>query len=162
MSTASPSPRPKGSSTALSALVVGVGLGAFVDGILFHQILQWHHLVSSEVTTETVRGLERNTLADGIFHAAAWAVTAIGVWLVWSRARRGAAFVADRGFLGLVLVGFALFNAADVVLFHWILGLHNIREGDDELAYDVGYLVLSLALLALGVRLTARAGARAG
>ncbi len=116
---------------------------------------------SSKEATDTVSGLEANTLADGIFHAAAWTVTAIGIYLVWRSPRRA----TDRGFLGTVLLGFGLFNIADVVLFHWILGLHNIREGDDELAYDLGYLVLSLGIVAAGWLLSRpRAGsaARAG
>jgi uncharacterized membrane protein len=52
-------------------ILLGIGLGGFVDGILFHQILQWHHLLSSrsDDPTDTVAGLETNTLADGLFHA---------------------------------------------------------------------------------------------
>ena len=26
-------------------LLTGFGLGAFLDGIVLHQVLQWHHLV---------------------------------------------------------------------------------------------------------------------
>ena len=29
-----------------SGLLYGLGLGGFVDGIVLHQILQWHHMVS--------------------------------------------------------------------------------------------------------------------
>lgn len=29
------------------ATLIGVGMGGFVDGILFHQILQWHHMLST-------------------------------------------------------------------------------------------------------------------
>ncbi|GAA5038269.1 DUF2243 domain-containing protein [Actinopolymorpha pittospori] len=34
-------------SLQLPGLVLGVGLGRFVDGILLHQVLQWHHMLSS-------------------------------------------------------------------------------------------------------------------
>ena len=56
----------------LPGLLLGVGLGGFVDGIVLHQILQWHHLLTSEGSypATTVAGLEANTLADGLFHAA--------------------------------------------------------------------------------------------
>ena len=27
-------------------MLLGIGLGGFVDGIVFHQILQWHHFFS--------------------------------------------------------------------------------------------------------------------
>ena len=29
-------------------ILLGIGLGGFVDGIVLHQILQWHHMLSSE------------------------------------------------------------------------------------------------------------------
>src|SRR5688500_5971320 len=32
--------------TKALGLPYGVGVGGFVDGILLHQILQWHHMVS--------------------------------------------------------------------------------------------------------------------
>src|SRR4051812_26426023 len=37
-----------------SGLLYGLGLGGFVDGILLHEVLQWHHMVSSEYPTNTV------------------------------------------------------------------------------------------------------------
>lgn len=61
-----PSPAP--------GLMFGIGLGGFVDGIVLHQILQWHHMVSAERSPATVAGLEVNTLADGFFHAATWLI----------------------------------------------------------------------------------------
>src|SRR3712207_233964 len=72
-------------------LLLGVGLGGFADGIVLHQILQWHHLISStsKGPLDTLAGLEANTLADGVFHAVMWALTTLGVWLLWRRARRG-------------------------------------------------------------------------
>src|SRR5687768_4495575 len=69
------------------ALVLGVGLGGFLDGIVLHQLLQWHHLVSARRSPGTVRGLELNTLWDGIFHAAMWLLVAVGSWWVWRTAR---------------------------------------------------------------------------
>ncbi len=30
-----------------AGVVLGLGLGGLVDGILLHQILQWHHMLSS-------------------------------------------------------------------------------------------------------------------
>ena len=52
-------------------LLLGIGLGGFVDGILLHQILQWHHMLTAtdRYPSSTIVGLEANTLADGLFHA---------------------------------------------------------------------------------------------
>jgi uncharacterized membrane protein len=55
--------------------VMGIGLGGFVDGIVLHQILQWHHMLTGEHggrSMRTVAGLEANTLVDGFFHLTTW------------------------------------------------------------------------------------------
>jgi Predicted membrane protein (DUF2243) len=53
-----------------AGILLGVGFGGFFDGIVLHQILQWHHLLTStgDHPATTVAGLEDNTLADGFFH----------------------------------------------------------------------------------------------
>ena len=64
-------------------LLLGLGLGGFIDGIVLHQILQWHHMLTStsEYPMSTVAGLEANTLADGFFHVATWIFVAAGSFL---------------------------------------------------------------------------------
>ena len=69
---------------------MGIGLGGFLDGIVLHQILQWHHLLTDEgcCPASTVGGLEDNTLADGLFHAATWVAVlagSIGAVRAWQR-----------------------------------------------------------------------------
>ncbi len=146
----------------MPGIVLGLGLGGFVDGIVLHQILQWHHLISSTEAgeTTTVAGLEANTLADGIFHAVTWSLTALGVWLLWRTARRGP-LALDRQLLGWLLVGWGLFNVADEAVFHALLDLHHIREGEHELVYDMAFLALAAVQLAVGA-LLARAPRRDG
>ena len=144
--TARSAPRP-----VAAAVLLGLGLGGFVDGIVLHQILQWHHMISSTErgSTSTVAGLEANTLADGLFHAATWLLTAAGVWLLWRNvSRRGTTL--DRELLGWLVFGWGVFNVLDEVLFHALLDLHHIREGDDELAYDMAFLALAVAQLVVG------------
>lgn len=135
--------------------VLGVGLGAFADGIVFHQVLRWHHFISDEQPTDTVAGLDANTLADGLFHVFAWLVLVAGLVLFFRSARAG---VVPRGrvFAGSLIAGAALFNVADVLLAHWLLGLHHIHQGDYELLSDVVYFAASLGLLAGGLALAAR------
>ena len=62
-------------------MLLGIGLGGFVDGIVLHQILQWHHMLTSEGSypPDTVAGLETNTLWDGLFHASTWVAVTIGL-----------------------------------------------------------------------------------
>lgn len=56
----------------MGSFLLGVGLGGFVDGIVLHQVLQWHHMLSAthRYPTTTIAGIEANTLADGLFHVA--------------------------------------------------------------------------------------------
>jgi uncharacterized membrane protein len=61
-------------------LLLGLGLGGFVDGIVLHQILQWHHMLTGAgYPATTVGNLELNTVADGLFHGATWIFTVAGV-----------------------------------------------------------------------------------
>jgi uncharacterized membrane protein len=140
----------------LPAVVIGVGLGGFFDGIVLHQLLQWHHLASNVVPADTLEGLEANTFLDGAFHQAMWIVTVVGVALLYARladpdrARRAP-------LLAGALVGFGGFNVADSVLFHWLLGLHNIRPGPDTLLYDAGFFAWGVAMVLAGLLLARRA-----
>src|SRR3712207_9541682 len=80
-----PTQRAARRAIAWPGILLGLGLGGFVDGIVLHQLLQWHHLISSTERgpMDTVAGLEANTLADGIFHSATWLLTGAGVWWLW-------------------------------------------------------------------------------
>jgi Predicted membrane protein (DUF2243) len=64
--------------TIWGTVFLGLGLGGFFDGIVLHQILQWHHLVSQVEPVTTVAGLKINTLADGLFHGATYLFTLRG------------------------------------------------------------------------------------
>ncbi len=140
---------------AAPGFVLGVGLGGFLDGIVLHQILQWHHLISSTGAgrTDTVAGLEANTLADGLFHAATWLVTAAGLWWLWRVVSRRRVAL-DRQLVGWLLVGWGAFNVLDELVFHALLDLHHIREGGNELAYDLGFTAVGVVLLGVGLLLT--------
>ena len=131
-------------------ILLGLGLGGFLDGIVLHQLLQWHHMISSREPTSTVRGLEANTLADGLFHVGTWLLVAAGVGALWRRARHGVRFVPDRAFAGWLLVGWGLFNVLDEIVFHALLDLHHVREGANELAYDMAFTAFGVVLLVGG------------
>jgi uncharacterized membrane protein len=62
----------------LAGLVLGLGQGGFFDGIVFHQLLQWHHMFSSIETDMTIAGMELNTFGDGLFHLFDWLLTLVG------------------------------------------------------------------------------------
>lgn len=133
-----------------SAGLLGFALGGFFDGILLHQILQWHHLLSA---LERSRGLDLRAqiLADGAFHALMYVLAAIGLLLHLRDQRRG---VAAQGvqFLAAFLIGFGLWHGSDAVLAHGLLGLHRVRmDVAQPLAWDLGWVaVFGLLPLAAG------------
>ncbi len=89
----------------VAAVLLGIGLGGFFDGIVLHQILQWHHMVSTPVPPTTVENLQLNTTGDGLFHAATWIVTLAGVFvLMASNGARGKPG-GTRTLVGGMLVG---------------------------------------------------------
>jgi uncharacterized membrane protein len=131
-----PSRRP-----ALAAGVLGFALGGFFDGILLHQVLQWHHFLSL-VPGEALRDIRTQILADGMFHVAVYLIAALGIGLLW-RARQGVSGGSGARLLGATLLGFGIWQVVDVVGFHWIIGIHRIRvDVPDPLLWDIGWLVV--------------------
>jgi uncharacterized membrane protein len=144
-------------------LLFGIGLGGFVDGILLHQVLQWHHMVSADGDhpVTTVAGLEANTLADGFFHVVTWLVVLAASVVTVHLWRRGDLAPRWSGHLGALLAGWGLFNLVEGLVVHQLLGLHHVRDDlGGPLAWDLGFLGLGLVLVAVGTWLAQR-GARA-
>ena len=68
--------------------MLGLGLGGFFDGIVLHQLLQWHHMLTSAgYPADSLRNLQINTLADGLFHASTYILVVWGLILLWRKAR---------------------------------------------------------------------------
>ena len=135
--------------------MLGFGLGMFIDGIVLHQLLQWHHLVAEYESMDNLAGLEENTFWDGVFHASAWVVTLAGMVLLW-RSRRAAAPLPGRALAGLLLIGWGAFHVVDQVVFHLILEAHHIRMVDDYELYDWSFFAVGLVFAAVGWLLVRR------
>lgn len=148
---------PRTDRLVASSILLGIGLGGFFDGIVAHQILQWHHLISEPVPPDSVANLELNTLADGLFHAATWVVTVVGLWVLvtsnGARNRPGGTKV----FVGGLLVGWGGFNLVEGIVDHHVLGIHHVRAGPDELLYDLGFLAWGAVMLGIGLVVIRRA-----
>ncbi len=100
----------------------------------------------------TAVGLETNTLWDGLFHASTWVVSLAGVLLLASAMRRGFRGSALYVF-GLMAAGWGTFNLVEGTVDHHILGIHHVRAGDTQWAYDLGFLLLGALLLLGGLAL---------
>jgi uncharacterized membrane protein len=141
----------------LPIVLLGIGLGGFFDGIVLHQILQWHHMLSAHTPPDTMTNLELNTTADGAFHAATWVLTVAGVFMLAVTTSNGAVVRVPR-LVGGLLAGWGGFNLVEGLVDHHLLGLHHVRPGPDELLYDIGFLIWGAVMLAIGMVLLRREG----
>lgn len=142
MPAAAPTSQPSSRRFMLAAGVVGFAFGGFFDGIMLHQVLQWHHLFSL-VPGETWRDMRNQILMDGLFHVAHYLIALAGLWLLWRNWPAADGPGLGRRLLGAALLGFGAWQFVDIVGFHWIAGIHRIRVGvDNPLAYDLGWLAL--------------------
>lgn len=136
--------------------LLGFALGGFFDGILLHQILQWHHLLSG---LETGRGdLRFQILADGVFHALMYAVALAGLVWLWRRRDFLSRPGAGRRLSAITLAGFGVWHIVDALLSHWLLGIHRIRmDTAAPLFWDLTWLIaFGLVPLAAGIVLGRR------
>jgi uncharacterized membrane protein len=145
-------------SWAVGGLLVGISLGGLFDGILLHQVLQWHHLLSL-VESQSVQDIRTQIMADGLFHVLMYVLACIGLLLLW-RSNRSHAQARSSALLGITLLGFGIWQFVDVILFHWIFRIHRIRvDVDNPLVWDVGWmLVFGLPTAAASLWLLSRGG----
>ncbi len=141
-----------------AGLVLGIGLGGFVDGILLHQILQWHNMLSSITPPVDLVAMKYNMVWDGLFHALTWTMCAIGVALLFRAGRRADVSWSGRLLFGSILGGAGLFNLVEGLIDHQLLGIHHVHPGENQLAWDLGFLLLGgVGFMLLGF-LVARTG----
>jgi len=147
-----------------AGIVLGLGLGGFVDGIVLHQILGWHHLICTTDTcqVQTVEALKTQNTQDGFFHLVTWLLTAGGVAMLFRAARDRSQIWAGRGLFGAMLAGWGVFNLGEGLLAHQILGLHHVLPGHPhQLLFDLLYLAAGIVFVLVGSSL-ARGAPRRG
>ncbi len=137
-----------------AGILFGLGLGGFLDGIVLHQILQWHHMATSAgYPADTVENLKLNTLLDGLFHASTYAFVVLGLVMLWRTAHRSHLWWSGKLLVGTMLMGFGLFNLVEGIVDHQILGLHHVNETvphDQWIYWDIGFLIWGAAMLVSG------------
>jgi uncharacterized membrane protein len=138
-------------------ILLGSGLGGFIDGIVLHQILQWHNMLSSVVPPVDLLSAKYNMLWDGLFHLGTWLLTVGGITLLWRAGRRPDVPWSTRTFVGSLALGWGAFNLVEGLIDHQLLGLHHVHPGQHQLSWDLGFLLLGALLMLAGIVLT-RAG----
>ena len=136
-----------------AGVLFGLGLGGFFDGIVLHQLLQWHHMLSSWYPVTSIENLELNTRWDGIFHSATYMFVVIGLFLLWRTAQRGHLYWSTKLLAGSMLIGFGAFNVVEGLIDHHLLGIHHVNELVDpvyRIYWDIGFLAWGAGMLVGG------------
>ena len=128
----------------IAGTFLGMGLGGFFDGILLHQLLQTHNMLSATVPKTTIPNMEINMFWDGIFHSLTWLMTLIGVVALWKAGARRENAWSGKALGGAMFIGWGLFNLVEGLIDHYLLGIHHVVE-------RLGLSVFDHAFLASGI-----------
>ena len=133
-----------------AGIVLGIGLGGFVDGILLHQIGQVHAMLSARVPLDSAANMQTNMAADGVFHAVVWVATLVGIVMLFNAGKRSDVLFSNRAFYGSMAAGWGIFNVVEGVIDHHILEVHHVVERLGQSAWDWLFLGASLVLILVG------------
>jgi uncharacterized membrane protein len=142
-------------------VLVGIGLGAFFDGIVFHQLLQWHHMLSGWYPTNSLENVRLNTAWDGIFHSFAYVAVLTGLYLFWQELRRGEFDWSSRRLLGALLIGWGVFNLLEGAVDHELLKLHQVNETVPDahrIYWDIAFLLWGAVMIVIGGAMARQTG----
>jgi uncharacterized membrane protein len=131
--------------------LMGIGLGGFFDGILFHQILQLHAMFTGRIPNTTLTNIEINMFWDGIFHAVTWVATVAGFFLLWTAVcRMQKTHLSSRILIGSLFLGWGVFNFIEGIIDHQILHLHHVVERLGVSIWDYTFLTSGIVFAVLG------------
>ena len=147
-------PKERTRPLVVAGTVIGLGMGGFVDGILFHQILQLHNMLSNWVPRDSLVHEQINMTWDGFFHAFTWTAVAVGLYLLWRAVARPPSepqvLLSGKALWGAILFGFGLFNLVEGTIDHEILQVHHVYQNGNHLLWDMVFLASGVLLLGIG------------
>ena len=129
----------------IAGTFMGIGLGGFFDGILFHQLLQIHNMLSAKYPKTSIANMEINMFWDGLFHSLTYTMTLVGLVLLWKAGARRDVPWSGKTFLGAYFLGWGLFNFVEGIIDHHILNIHHVMESHGQSMFD--YLFLASGLI---------------
>ncbi|GGO03702.1 DUF2243 domain-containing protein [Saccharibacillus kuerlensis] len=132
-----------------SGVLFGIGSMAFVDEVIFHQLLHWHHFYDLSTT-----GI--GLLSDGLLHAFSWFATVGSLFMLADLRRKRRLYVPR--WVGGALTGAGFFQLYDGIVHHKWMGIHQVRYGVDLTVYDWSWNIAGAILLLAGIALTIRTG----
>lgn len=131
----------------LSGVLFGIGVAAFVDEVVFHQLLHWHHFYDRSTS-------DAGLVSDGLLHAFGWFAVVAALFLLADLRRRDELWWTR--WIAAVLVGAGAFQLYDGTVHHKLLALHQIRYHVDLVPYDLTWNLIAVLMLAAGVVLLIR------
>jgi len=143
-----------------AGVLFGLGLGGFFDGVVLHQILQWHHMLSSWYPIDSLANLKLNTFWDGIFHSSTYLFVIAGLFILWRKSRLVHLYWSNKLLWGTILLGFGIFNCVEGLIDHELLGIHHVNElvpVAQWVYWDIAFLVWGTLML-IGGWMLSRSG----
>lgn len=130
-----------------SGFLLGLGIAAFIDETVFHQLLRWHHFYDKSTA-------EIGRISDGLFHAFSWFATIGGLFMFADLRRRNALW--PMRWWGSVLIGTGAFELYDGTIQHKLMRIHQIRYVENVFIYDLAWNILAVLVIAAGLILVVR------
>ena len=143
-------PAPNFRPLIAAGTLLGIGMGGFVDGIVFHQILQVHNLLSARIPPTTVPNIEINMVWDGLFHAFTWVITLVGIVMLWRAGQKPEVPWSTRTLVGASIQGWGIFNLVEGVIDHHILNIHHVIERLGVSVADAAFLASGVLFILIG------------
>ena len=132
-----------------ASTLLGIGMGGFLDGILFHRILQVHSILSNRVPRTSQANVEIDMFWDGLLHAFSYVTVIAGLWLLWKA-------TAEKE--PLSMVGSILWNVAGMGIVqprgrhshHEIFQVHHVIQYGNHLLWDMVFVASGVVLIEIG------------
>ena len=152
-----------GDFPAAAAILFGLGLGGFVDDLVFREVLQWPRVGGAPYPPIPLENLCTSTRWDGLFHGVTCMFLVAGIALLWRRASRREVYWSNELLLGGVLVGWGASNLAVGLVANALLRLHHVNETlplTKQPHWDLAFLAGGLLMVPCGRALQRRGRGR--
>lgn len=146
-------------SLKAGGILLGIGMGGFIDGILLHQIFQLHSMLSAQLPQDVLVNVKTSMVWDGLFHLLTWVTSIIGIVVLWRGSSEGHGYFTGGKLFAASLFGWGLFNFVEGIIDHYLLGIHHVVELQGLSIWDhlfVGSGVLFMILGGLGMKTNRR------
>lgn len=140
-----------------TGILLGIGLGGFLDGILAHQILQMHSMLSAKLPLDNTVNLKTSMFWDGLFHIFTWITTLTSLIMLWRILKTRPDGISGRALMGAAIMGWGIFNLVEGIADHYVLQVHHVMQEEGLSVYDHAFIASGIILMILGFFI-ARAG----